>query len=118
RMIRLAGFEPGAEIELVFSGARPGERLNEILFAREEPRVSLDGIDGVMAAKPVFADRARLDAWTAALREAVEAGDRAAAEAVFEAAIPHFRERFDKPVAAAPASPDAPALGTADAGLC
>jgi O-antigen biosynthesis protein WbqV len=118
RMIRLAGFEPGAEIELVFSGARPGERLNEILFAREEPRVSLDGIDGVMAAKPVFADRARLDAWTASLREAVEAGDRAAAEAVFEAAIPHFRERFDKPVAAAPASPDAPALGTADAGLC
>ena len=93
RMIRLAGFEPGEEIEINYSGARPGERLNEILFAREEPRVSLDGIDGVMAARPVFADRARLDAWVARLREAVAAGDRAAAEAVFEAAIPHFRER-------------------------
>ncbi|MFD0935966.1 SDR family NAD(P)-dependent oxidoreductase, partial [Methylobacterium trifolii] len=64
RMIRLAGFEPGEEIEIAYSGARPGERLNEILFAREEPRVSLDGIDGVMAARPVFADTARLDAWT------------------------------------------------------
>ena len=71
-------------------------------------RVSLDGIDGVMAAKPVFADRARLDAWTASLRAAVEAGDRAAAESIFEAAIPHFRERFDKPVEAAAAGSQAP----------
>ncbi|MGU3540296.1 SDR family NAD(P)-dependent oxidoreductase [Methylobacterium sp. A54F] len=93
RMIRLAGFEPGEEIEIVVSGARPGERLNEILFAREEPRVTLDGIDGVMAARPVFADRAALEGWIGTLRAAVEAGDRAAAEAVFEAAIPHFRER-------------------------
>lgn len=93
RMIRLAGFEPGAEIEIAYTGARPGERLNEILFAREEPRVTLPGIDGVMAARPVFADRARLDAWVAQLRAAVAAGDREAAEAVFEAAVPHFRER-------------------------
>ena len=93
RMIRLAGFEPGTEIEIAYTGARPGERLNEILFAREEPRIALPGIDGVMAARPVFADRDRLDAWVARLRDAVAAGDRAAAEAVFEAAIPHFRER-------------------------
>ena len=93
RMIRLAGFEPGAEIEIAYTGARPGERLNEILFAREEPRVTLPGIDGVMAARPVFADRTQLDGWVAQLRAAVAAGDRTAAEAVFEAAVPHFRER-------------------------
>ncbi|MGV7033732.1 SDR family NAD(P)-dependent oxidoreductase [Methylobacterium symbioticum] len=111
RMIRLAGFEPGEEIEINYSGARPGERLNEILFAREEPRVSLDGIEGVMAARPVFADRARLDAWVVRLREAVAAGDRAAAEAVFEAAIPHFRERKAGQVEGAAAEPALPEAG-------
>lgn len=93
RMIRLAGFEPGTEIEIAYTGARPGERLNEILFAREEPRVGMPGIEGVMAAQPIFADRPRLDAWIARLRAAVEHGDRAAADAVFEEAVPHFRER-------------------------
>ena len=93
RMIRLAGFEPGEDIEIAVTGARPGERLNEILFAREEPRVSLEGIDGVMAARPIFADRTELEGWIARLREAVARGDRAAAEAVFEEAIPDFRER-------------------------
>ncbi|WP_336489145.1 SDR family NAD(P)-dependent oxidoreductase [Methylobacterium nigriterrae] len=109
RMIRLAGFEPGEEIEIVTTGARPGERLNEILFAREEPRVTLDGIDGVMAAKPVFADRAVLDGWAERLRRAVSAGDRAEAEAVFEAAIPDFRDRASASAASAEASPPQPA---------
>src|SRR5215467_13202155 len=37
RIIRLSGLEPGRDIEIVFTGIRPGERLHEILFAREEP---------------------------------------------------------------------------------
>jgi FlaA1/EpsC-like NDP-sugar epimerase len=93
RMIRLSGLQPGVDVEIVFSGIRPGERLNEILFAKEEPRVTLDGIEGVMAAKPVFADRAVLERWILRLRAAVAAGDRAAADAVFEEAIPDFRNR-------------------------
>ncbi|MEG9524591.1 MAG: SDR family NAD(P)-dependent oxidoreductase [Hyphomicrobiales bacterium] len=106
RMIRLAGFEPGVEIEIAYTGARPGERLNEILFAREEPRVTLPGIDGVMAARPVFADKARLDAWVAQLRGAVAAGDRAGADSVFEAAVPHFRERKAQRAGPIPATGD------------
>ena len=110
RMIRLAGFEPGEDIEIQVTGARPGERLNEILFAREEPRVSLDGIEGVMAAKPVFADRGVLEAWIARLRAAVAEGDRAAADGVFEEAVPDFRRRAGAvpEIAAASASTLAP----------
>ncbi|WP_289052565.1 polysaccharide biosynthesis protein, partial [uncultured Methylobacterium sp.] len=95
RMIRLAGFEPGEDIDVVVTGARPGERLNEILFARDEPMVNLEGIDGVMAAKPIFADRAQLSSWLDRLAAAVATDDRAAADAVFGEAIPDFLVRHE-----------------------
>ncbi|TNC15789.1 polysaccharide biosynthesis protein [Methylobacterium terricola] len=95
RMIRLAGFEPGEDIDVVVTGARPGERLNEILFARDEPMVNLAGIDGVMAAKPVFADRAQLAAWLDRLAAALAADDRTAADRVFGEAIPDFLLRSE-----------------------
>jgi len=104
RMIRLAGFEPGDDIEIVVTGTRPGERLHEILFAREEPMAEI-GIDGIMAAKPVFADRARLETWLDALERAVEVGDRSAAERVFEEAIPEFRRRPQTSGRATPTRP-------------
>jgi O-antigen biosynthesis protein WbqV len=106
RMIRLAGYEPGEDIEIEVSGTRPGERLHEILFARDEPMAEI-GIAGVMAAKPVFADRTRMAVWIEALRRAVAAGDRAAADQVFEEAIPEFKRRSQP--TPAPAQPDRPA---------
>src|SRR3954465_1240087 len=51
RMIRLSGLQPGYDIEIVFSGMRPGARLNESFFAREEPSIEI-GVAGIMAAKP------------------------------------------------------------------
>ncbi len=102
RMIRLAGFEPGEDIEIIVSGVRPGERLNEILFARDEPMAET-GLDGVMAAKPIFAGRARIEAWLTQLQAAVKANDQEAAHAVLDEAIPDFSRRDSK-------RPDAPVL--------
>jgi FlaA1/EpsC-like NDP-sugar epimerase len=102
RMIRLAGFEPGADIPIEVTGVRAGERLNEILFAREEPMTDT-GIDGVMAAEPVFADQKRIAAWLKRLSAAAGSNDRNAAEAVFEEAIPEFKQR----AAQAPSAPSA-----------
>lgn len=100
RMIRLAGFEPGVDIEIKVTGVRPGERLNEILFAKDEPKAET-GLDGVLAAKPIFAGRARLQGWLARLEAGVKASDRAAAEAVLDEAIPDFSARQPPRVASA-----------------
>src|SRR5438128_5818684 len=37
RMIRLSGLQPGHDIDIVFTGIRPGGRVNELQFATEEP---------------------------------------------------------------------------------
>jgi FlaA1/EpsC-like NDP-sugar epimerase len=107
RMIRLAGYEPGVDIEIAITGVRPGERLNEILFAKDEPMAET-GLDGVMAAKPIFAGRARMQAWLDELERALAAQDRLGAEAVLEAAIPDFSRRQPAPRPALPAQPSSP----------
>src|SRR6476620_11786732 len=70
RMIRLSGLEPGIDIEVVFTGMRPGERLNEILFASEEPPVEI-GVAGIMAAKPNEPPMDTLKGWLTKLHAAV-----------------------------------------------
>jgi O-antigen biosynthesis protein WbqV len=104
RLIRLAGYEPGIDIEIKVTGVRPGERLNEILFAKDEPKAET-GLDGVMAAKPIFAGRAKLQGWLARLEAALKADDRAATEAVLDEAIPDFSGRQRPPAQPVPPSP-------------
>jgi FlaA1/EpsC-like NDP-sugar epimerase len=89
RMIRLSGLEPGLDIEIVFTGMRPGERLNEILFANEEPTVEI-GLAGVMAARPNEPPMAVLRKWLAALEEAIAKDDRATIRAALQDAVPEF----------------------------
>jgi FlaA1/EpsC-like NDP-sugar epimerase len=89
RMIRLSGLQPGYDIEIAFTGMRPGERLNEILFATEEPTIEI-GIAGVMAAKPNEPPMQALRSWIAALEQATAKDDRATIRAVLKDAVPEF----------------------------
>jgi O-antigen biosynthesis protein WbqV len=89
RMIRLSGLQPGHDVEIVFTGMRPGERLNEILFATEEPTVEI-GIAGIMAAKPNEPPMQALRKWIAALEQAIARDDRATIRAVLKDAVPEF----------------------------
>jgi FlaA1/EpsC-like NDP-sugar epimerase len=89
RLIRLSGLEPGRDVDIVFTGIRPGERLNEILFAREEPTADID-IDGVVAAKPVCPPIDVVRGWIAKLKSDLDTGERTAIYRVLQEAVPNF----------------------------
>jgi len=91
RIIRLSGLEPGRDIEIVFTGARPGERMQEILFAREEP-VSEIGISGVVAARPVAPSLETMRAWLGDLEQALRREERGSIYRVLREAVPDFRK--------------------------
>jgi O-antigen biosynthesis protein WbqV len=91
RIIRLSGLEPGRDIEIVFTGVRPGERLHEILFAREEP-VSEIGISGVVAARPVAPSLETMRAWLGELEHALRREERGSIYRVLREAVPDFRK--------------------------
>ncbi|MDE2380448.1 MAG: polysaccharide biosynthesis protein [Bradyrhizobium sp.] len=89
RMIRLSGLQPGHDIDIVFTGMRPGERLNEILFASEEPTVEI-GIAGIMAARPNEPPMQTLCKWIAALEQAIARDDRGTIKTILKDAVPEF----------------------------
>jgi O-antigen biosynthesis protein WbqV len=90
RMIRLAGLEPGQDIDIVFTGVRPGERLHEILFTREEPSSEI-GIPGIVAAKPVRPSLNEMRGWLAALQHGLDREERGAVFRVLGNAVPDWR---------------------------
>jgi FlaA1/EpsC-like NDP-sugar epimerase len=89
RMIRLSGLEPGRDIDIEFTGIRPGERLQEILFAREEPTAPV-GIDGIVAAKPISPSLEAMRGWLVALEQGLRRGDRSVIYGVLRDAVPDF----------------------------
>ena len=89
RMIRLSGLQPGYDIEIVFTGMRPGERLHEILFASEEPTREI-GVAGIMAAQPNEPPMQTLRKWITALDQAIARDDRATIRTILKEAVPEF----------------------------
>jgi O-antigen biosynthesis protein WbqV len=89
RMIQLSGLEVNRDIDIVFTGMRPGERLNEILFTSQEPTTDI-GIAGVMAAKPNQPPMDVIRKWMEKLEAAIANDDRAAIKSVLVDAVPEF----------------------------
>jgi O-antigen biosynthesis protein WbqV len=91
RLIRLSGLVPGEDIEIVYTGTRPGERLHEILFTSGEPPTKI-GIDGITAAKPNEPSMEAVQRWVKALQEAEKDQDFDCIRAILKGAIPEFRD--------------------------
>jgi O-antigen biosynthesis protein WbqV len=89
RMIELSGLQVGHDVEIVFTGMRPGERLNEILFTSQEPTIDIS-IPGIMAAKTNEPPMQIIRKWIQILERAIASDDRAAIKSVLTNAVPEF----------------------------
>jgi O-antigen biosynthesis protein WbqV len=92
RIIRLSGLEPGRDIAIEFTGIRPGERLHEILFAREEETAEI-GIPGVLAARPLQPSLDSMRVWLARLDKTLGRNEPGAIYSLLSEVLPEFRGR-------------------------
>ena len=78
RLIKLAGKTPHEDIEIVFTGLRPGEKLHEELYAEEEPLLPT-GHEKILVLGGTSVPRSRLQAALADLERQVTGRDEPAA---------------------------------------
>jgi FlaA1/EpsC-like NDP-sugar epimerase len=89
-LITMAGRIPGKEIAIVYTGLRPGEKLNEeLLTGDEEQTVQVRNRISVCKCPPPPVDLERM---LTELRRAADAGDRENVLAAIGALVPSYRQ--------------------------
>lgn len=90
RMIQLAGYRPRVDIDIVFSGLRPGEKLFEELF---DPSEALDGRtpEGYVVASPRIIDRRLIERTMTEILACVEREDGPRALELLAHIVPEYR---------------------------
>ncbi|MFZ1331694.1 MAG: polysaccharide biosynthesis protein, partial [Flavobacteriales bacterium] len=90
KMIRLSGLEPGKDIEIAYTGLRPGEKLYEELLATTEntlpthhPRILIGKV------RPADAEQIRLA--VVQLTSLTDEGNNARIVAYMKALVPEYR---------------------------
>ena len=95
-MIRLSGLTVGEDVDIEFTGLRPGEKMTEELLIAEEG-AETTRYEKIFVAPPLQYDFARLDTWLARLTAAAEAGNEDAIYETFSAMGIGFRPTQWKP---------------------
>lgn len=96
RMIQLAGYKPGIDIEIVFSGLRPGEKLYEELFDPSEVQ-NAETKEGYVIASPRVINRGVLLSTFKRLEEAVAAEDVVRALELVKHIVPEYKAMQHRP---------------------
>jgi FlaA1/EpsC-like NDP-sugar epimerase len=94
RMIRLAGLRPEEDVEIRFTGLRPGEKLYEELFHGQEPPRPT-AFPGLLVATPRTADPALVGRAIDEIASACRAGHARAALAQLGRLVPEFDHNAD-----------------------
>ncbi|MDR7031670.1 nucleoside-diphosphate sugar epimerase/dehydratase [Mesorhizobium sp. BE184] len=90
RMIQLAGFRPRVDIDIVFTGLRPGEKLYEELFDPSEMQEHSPE-DTYFVASPRVIDKGVLHKTLVTLQEAVLREDRARTIELLNHIVPEYK---------------------------
>lgn len=93
-MIRLSGFEPERDIQIVYTGLRPGEKLYEELLLDEEGIKKTDNAL-IYIAKPIVFDEEAFAEGMKRLREACNAentGNAADIRVIVKSIVPEYHE--------------------------
>jgi O-antigen biosynthesis protein WbqV len=94
QIIRLAGLHPDVDVEIRFTGLRPGEKLHEELFHGQEPPVPT-GQPGLLIAAPRTADPAIVGRAIDEIAVACRGGQTRLALALLGRLVPEFAYRAD-----------------------
>jgi O-antigen biosynthesis protein WbqV len=110
QMIRLAGLIPGKDIDVVFTGLRPGEKLfEEPLHISEELRPTES--NGILLASPRIADETVLNSLIDELAQSAQAKNTVRARALIHQLIPEYQPSTG---GSATGSGQSPANGSSD----
>ena len=105
QMIRLAGLKPDEDVEIRFTGLRPGEKLHEELFHGQEPPVPT-GYPGLLMAAPRTADPAIVGRAIEEIAAACRGGQPRLALTLLGRLVPEFDHNADGAAAPARAVPE------------
>jgi O-antigen biosynthesis protein WbqV len=94
QIIRLAGLQPDTDIEIRFTGLRPGEKLYEELFHGKEPPVPT-GYPGLLMASPRTADPAIVARAIDEMTNAARGNQAKLALTLLGRLIPEFEHNID-----------------------
>jgi FlaA1/EpsC-like NDP-sugar epimerase len=90
RMIRLAGHRPDIDVKIVYTGLRPGEKLDEELFhGAEAPRET--AVPDIKIARPALDDLGQLRATFDRLESLARDGDEAGTLALLRELVPEYK---------------------------
>jgi FlaA1/EpsC-like NDP-sugar epimerase len=88
QMIELSGYKPGTDIEVKFTGVRPGEKLYEELRHTEESHEPTDH-PRIFRLK-TGRDASEPDSWLSELAASVKSGDPASMKAAMQRIVPEY----------------------------